>query len=48
MEAELVALKTYIDKSLAKGYIMETNSPYASPLFFHAKNDGKLHPIVDY
>jgi hypothetical protein len=47
-EKELVALKEYIDKSLAKGYIEETNSPYASPLFFRAKNDGKLRPIVDY
>jgi hypothetical protein len=47
-EAELKALKTYIDKSLAKGYITETNSPYASPLFFQAKSDGKLRPMVNY
>jgi hypothetical protein len=47
-EAELKALKTYIDESLAKGYIIETNSPYASPVFFHAKSDSKLRPIVDY
>jgi hypothetical protein len=47
-EEELKALKTYIDKNLAKGYIIETNSPYASPVFFRAKKDGKLCPIVDY
>jgi hypothetical protein len=47
-EAELKALKEYIDENLSKGYITETNSPYASPLFFHSKSDGKLHPIVDY
>jgi hypothetical protein len=44
----LKALKEYIDDGLAKGYIEETNSPYASPLFFQEKSDSKLHPIVDY
>jgi hypothetical protein len=48
METDLKALKEYIDENLAKGYIVETNSPYASPVFFHAKKDGKLCPIVDY
>jgi hypothetical protein len=33
-EKELAVLKEYIDESLAKGYVEETNSPYASPLFF--------------
>jgi hypothetical protein len=47
-EKELKALKEYIDDGLAKGYIEETNSPYASPLFFQEKSDGKLRPIVDY
>jgi hypothetical protein len=47
-EKELKALKVYIDENLAKGYIVETNSPYASPVFFRAKKDGKLRPIVDY
>jgi hypothetical protein len=47
-EKELEALKVYIDENLAKGYIVETNSPYASPVFFRAKKDGKLRPIVDY
>jgi hypothetical protein len=47
-DKELAALKQYIDENLAKGYIVESKSPYASPLFFRAKSDGKLHPIVDY
>jgi hypothetical protein len=47
-EKELAALKEYINDGLAKGYIKETNSPYASPLFFREKSDGKLRPIVDY
>ena len=47
-EKELTALKAFIDESLAKGYITEANSPYASPLFFRAKKDGKLRPIIDY
>jgi hypothetical protein len=47
-EAELKALKEYIDENLAKGYIVETNSPYASPVFFPTKSDGKLCPIVNY
>jgi hypothetical protein len=47
-EAELQSLKEYINENLAKGYITETNSPYASPLFFRTKSDGKLRPIVDY
>jgi hypothetical protein len=45
---ELEALKKYIDKNLTKGYIVETNSPYASPVFFRTKKDSKLRPIVDY
>ena len=38
----------FINEHLAKGYIEESNSPYASPLFFRKKKDGKLHPIMDY
>jgi hypothetical protein len=41
-EAELQSLKEYINENLAKGYITETNSPIASPLFFRTKNDRKL------
>jgi hypothetical protein len=44
-ETELKALKEYINENLAKGYIVETNSLYASPVFFRAKKDGKLCPM---
>ena len=47
-EDELKVTKEFIDDSLAKGYIVETNSPYASPMFYRAKKDGKLRPIIDY
>jgi hypothetical protein len=31
-----------------KGYIRESKSPYASPMFYQAKQDGKLQPIINY
>jgi hypothetical protein len=31
-----------------KGYIQESKSPYTSPMFCRAKQDGKLRPIIDY
>ena len=34
--------------ALAKGYIMDSKSPYMSRLFYWAKKDGKLWPIMDY
>ena len=40
--------KEFIDNSLAKGYIVETNSPYTSPMFYCTKKDSKLHLIIDY
>ena len=48
MEVELQTTQDFIRDELAKGYIEESNSPYASPLFYRAKKDGKLHPIMDY
>ena len=42
------ALKTYIDKHLAKGYICKSKSLMASPFFFVDKKDGKLRPVQDY
>ena len=48
MEVELQTTQDFIKDKLAKGYIEESNSPYASPLFYQAKKDGKLHPIMDY
>ena len=47
-EVELQTTKDFIRDKLAKGYIEESNSPYASPLFYRAKKDGKLRPIMDY
>ena len=41
-EVELQTTKDFIRDELAKGYIEELNSPYASPLFYRAKKDGKL------
>jgi len=35
-------------RNICKGYIRESNSLYASPLFFIKKKDGKLRPIQDY
>jgi hypothetical protein len=45
---ELKVTREFIDDSLAKGYIRESKSPYASPMFCRAKQDGKLRPIIDY
>jgi hypothetical protein len=47
-EEELKVTREFIDDSLAKGYIRESKSPYASPMFYHAKQDGKLQPIIDH
>ena len=47
-QAEEEATRTFINEHLAKGYIKESNSPYASPFFFRKKKDGKLRPIMDY
>jgi hypothetical protein len=47
-DEELKVMREFIDDSLAKGYIRESKSPYASPLFYRAKQDGKLCPIIDY
>ena len=47
-ETELEATRNFIQDSLAKGYITDSKSPYASGLFYRAKADGKLRPIMDY
>ncbi len=41
-------LDEFLTEHLSKGYIRESNSPYASPFFFIKKKDGKLRPIQDY
>ena len=45
---ELEATWQFITESLAKGYITDSKSPYASALFYRKKKDGKLQPIMDY
>ena len=40
-------LDEFLNEHLQKGYIRESNSPYASP-FFIKKKDGKLQPVQDY
>ena len=35
-------LDEFLNEHLQKGYIQESNSPYASPFFFIKKKDGKL------
>ena len=45
---ELEATRQFITVSLAKGYIMDSKSPYVSALFYRKKKDGKLRPIMDY
>jgi hypothetical protein len=41
------ALDEFIDEMKEKGYICNSQSPYASP-FFIKKKDGKLRPVQDY
>lgn len=48
MEWELEATQEFINEHLSKGYIKEFNSPYAAPMFYWAKKDRKLQPIMDY
>jgi hypothetical protein len=47
-EGQQAMLDKFLEEHLAKGYIRQSNSPYASPFFFVKKKDGKLRPIQDY
>jgi hypothetical protein len=42
------ALEDFIKEQLKKGYIHPSKSPYASPLFFVRKKDGKSRPMQGY
>ena len=42
------ALEEFIKEQLKKGYIRHSKSPYASPLFFIKKKNGKPQPVQDY
>ena len=41
-------VREYISKSLERGVIRESSSPYASPIVLVRKKDGKLRVCVDY
>lgn len=48
-QAELKALREYLDDNLAKGFIRKSESPAGAPVLFTAKKDGKsLRLCVDY
>jgi hypothetical protein len=45
---ELVALKEFLEKNLAKRFIQESKSPADAPILFASKKDGSLRLYVDY
>ena len=45
---ELEELDKWIDENIEKGYIEPSKSPWAVPVFFIKKKDGKLRLIQDY
>ena len=47
-EAELRALKQYLEENLSKGFIRASKSSGASPVLFAKKSDGSLRFCVDY
>jgi Reverse transcriptase (RNA-dependent DNA polymerase) len=47
-QVEQVELEKFVQEHQAKGYIRPSKSPYAAPLFFIKKKDGKLQPVQDY
>jgi hypothetical protein len=46
--AEEAALDKWIEEMKEKGYIRDSQSPYALSFFFIKKKDGKLRPVQDY
>ena len=45
---ELLAVKEYLLNNLYKGFIVPSSSPFASPVLFVAKPNGRLRFYVDY
>ena len=47
-QRELFALREYLDKELAKGFIRVSRSPVSSPVLFVKKSNGDLRFCIDY
>jgi hypothetical protein len=47
-QAELAALRDFIDKNLKSGFIYPSRSSHGAPILFTKKNDGSLRLCVDY
>jgi hypothetical protein len=45
---ELIALKKFLEKNLAKGFIQESKSLASALILFASKKDGSLRLCVDY
>jgi hypothetical protein len=45
---ELEAMRDYLASNLAKGFIIPSKAPFASPVLFARKGDGSLRFCVDY
>ena len=45
---ELEAVKAYITENLDKGFIEPSQSPYAAPILFVRKSDGRLRLCIDF
>src|SRR6201992_2306140 len=46
--AETEALDDFLEENLKKGFIRQSKSPQASPMFFVAKKNNKKHACMDY
>uniref|UniRef100_A0A670XUD3 ribonuclease H n=1 Tax=Pseudonaja textilis TaxID=8673 RepID=A0A670XUD3_PSETE len=47
-EPELVALREFLDKNLARGFIRPSSSPLSAPVLFVKKKSGELRLCCDY
>ena len=45
---ELIAIKEYLLENLYKGFIILSNTPFASPILFVSKLNRGLHFYIDY
>jgi hypothetical protein len=47
-QPEQIFQDQYIKENLARGFIRESTSPYATPVFYNKKKDGTYRPLFDY